>query len=53
MFKTSRKVETMEDMRGAVCAKCGTEFSEDDIKDQAREIAAKLIRDRMKGIKFS
>jgi predicted Zn-ribbon and HTH transcriptional regulator len=52
-FKVLRKVETMDDMRGAVCSDCGTEFSEEDIKNQARQIAANLIREKMKGLKFS
>jgi transcription elongation factor Elf1 len=52
-FKTSRKVETMEDMHGAVCSQCGAVFSEEEVRNQAREIAAKLIKDKMKGVKFS
>lgn len=43
----------MDDMRGAACAECGAEFSEEDMKDQARLIAEKLIREKMKGLKFS
>ncbi len=47
-FKTSRKVETMDDMQGAVCSQCGAEFTEDEIKKQARKIAENLIRDTFK-----
>jgi predicted Zn-ribbon and HTH transcriptional regulator len=52
-FKVLREVETMEDMRGAVCSECGAEFSEEDVKNQAREIAANTIREKIKGLKFS
>jgi transcription elongation factor Elf1 len=52
-FKTSSKVETMEDMQNAVCSECGAVFSEEDVRNQAREIAANLIREKMKGVKFS
>lgn len=44
-FKTTSKPKTIEDFNGAICAKCGTAITEDDIKDQARKIADKIVRD--------
>jgi len=44
-FKTTSEPKTLEDFYGAVCAKCGTAITEDDIKAQAMKIAEKIARD--------
>ncbi len=52
-FKVSGKIETMNDMRGAVCSQCGRAFSEEDVREHARKIANNAIREALKGFKLS
>ena len=51
-FKTTSEPKTLEDFYGAVCAKCGTAITEDDIKAQARKVADDLVRDAVRKAGF-
>ncbi len=43
-FKLDHEAKTLEDVVGAVCEKCGTTLTEDDIRAQALKIAEDLAR---------
>jgi DNA-directed RNA polymerase subunit RPC12/RpoP len=47
-FRTARKPESLSDLDGAVCAECGTPFSQEDVKEQARRIAERKIKEAFK-----
>jgi transcription initiation factor TFIIIB Brf1 subunit/transcription initiation factor TFIIB len=52
VFKTKTKPKRIEDFNGAVCNKCGTVITEDDIKAQALKIADDLVRDAFRKAGF-
>jgi DNA-directed RNA polymerase subunit RPC12/RpoP len=51
-FIATSKPETLKDFDGIPCSNCGTPFSEEEIKKQARKIAENLIRDAFKEGRF-
>ena len=51
-FKVVSEVKSYKDFRGAVCSNCGAAVSEDDIRDQARALADKTVRESFKNAGF-
>jgi transcription elongation factor Elf1 len=49
-FKTSVEPKSLEDFNGAVCADCGTEVTEEDVKNQLRGVAEKMIKDAFRNL---
>jgi hypothetical protein len=52
LLLASTKPKSYGDLVGSACNSCGHVVSDDDIKGFATEIAAKMVRDALKGIKF-
>lgn len=47
-FRTTTEVKTFEDYLGPICNECGAIVTEDDVKEQAVDIAGKIARDAFK-----
>jgi len=45
ILKVVKSPRSLEDLYGASCANCGTVITEEEVKRQALEIAAKAARD--------
>jgi predicted Zn-ribbon and HTH transcriptional regulator len=43
-FKVTSKPESLGDIDGATCEKCGTELTKEEIKSQARRIALEALK---------
>ncbi|EPZ8354774.1 ECs_2282 family putative zinc-binding protein [Enterobacter hormaechei] len=44
VINAATKVNSLDDLKGAVCRDCGREFTKDDVIAQATKTAADIIR---------
>ncbi|WP_416211211.1 ECs_2282 family putative zinc-binding protein [Kosakonia sacchari] len=48
IINATTKVNSMDDLKGAVCSNCGREFTKKDVIAQAQKTAADIIRQALR-----
>jgi DNA-directed RNA polymerase subunit RPC12/RpoP len=47
VINATAKINSLDDLQGAVCSDCGREFTKDDVIAQAKKTAADIIRNAL------
>ena len=50
LFRSSRKIETYDDLIGTICASCGHPLTDEEVKRQAAQIAEEIISKALKNL---